>query len=311
MRRPLVIAHVSDLHLSAEHKRYNLRRARRLLEAISRHAVDHVVVTGDIVSDADTRDYEVARRLFKNAGLLDPMKLSVVTGNHDIFGGVHVAEDILTFPRRCKQTDFGEKVEEFRTAFREAFDRCLFGSHAKAFPFAKIIGNVAFIGVNSVAHYSPVKNPIGSNGEIEKGQCRRLSQLLGSEPLAGLQKVILIHHHFNKTPGAGAGTLNTVWGAIERQTLKMRGKKRLIELFRESGAALVLHGHVHINDDYTRKGVRFINAGGAFLGPAFPHLSFNLIRIGPEGVENRVIQLPEEEPALPRAGELRPELQAA
>lgn len=311
MRRPLTIAHISDLHLSAEHKRYNLRRAKRLLEAITRHDVDHVVVTGDIVSDADTRDYEVARRLFRNAALLDPMKLSVVIGNHDIFGGVHEPSDILAFPHRCKETDFAEKVEEFRTAFREAFDRCLFASHAKAFPFAKIIGNVALIGVNSIAHYSAVKNPVGSNGEIEKGQLRRLSQLLASEPLKGLQKVVLVHHHFCKTPLAGAGTLNSVWGAIERQTMKMRGKKRLIEVFREGGATLVLHGHVHWNDEYTRKGVRFINGGGSLLGPASPQLAFNLIRVSPDKVENRVIQIPEEEPALPREGERPAELQAA
>jgi 3',5'-cyclic AMP phosphodiesterase CpdA len=298
MMDSFTIAHIADLHLSGEHRRFNLRRARRLLEEISRRRVDHVVVTGDIAADADRKDLDIARGLFRNNGLLDPLKLSVVVGNHDVFGGVHTAEDILTFPRRCRQTDYNEKVEEFRGYFHEAFERTLYGTKAKPFPYAKVLGGVVLFGVNSVAHYSGVGNPVGSNGEVGDAQFRRLRQLLQAPQLRTKKKIVLIHHHFHKLPVPGEGTLHSVWGAIERRTMKLHGKKRLFELFRESHVDLVLHGHVHVNEEYTRKGVRFINAGGSLLGPG-NRMSFNLLEVTPGSIESRVITIPEEQPALP------------
>jgi 3',5'-cyclic AMP phosphodiesterase CpdA len=303
------IAHISDLHLSAEHKRFNLRRARRLLEEISRRRVDHVVVTGDIAADADRREFEIARGLFRNSGLLAPEKLSLVIGNHDVFGGVHMPEDILTFPRRCRQTDYGAQVDEFRGYFHETFEHCLYGSHAKPFPYAKVLGDVVLFGINSIAHYSAVKNPVGSNGDVGDGQYRRLRQLLEAPQLSGKRKIVLIHHHFHKYPSPAEGTLHSVWGAIERRTMKLHGKKRLLQLFRECGVALVLHGHVHLNGEYGRNGVQFLNGGGSLLESG-KGIAFNLINIGPQSIENRIITIPEEQPAIP-VGVSLSELQAA
>jgi 3',5'-cyclic AMP phosphodiesterase CpdA len=312
----VTIAHISDLHLSAEHKRFNLRRAHRLLTSILAHKVDHVILTGDVAADAARRDFDVARRLFKGHGLLDPEKLSLVVGNHDVFGGVHTAEDILTFPRRCREIDYDRKVEEFRAHFHETFGRSLFASHSRPFPYAKILGDIVLIGANSVAAYSGVRNPVGSNGEVDDGQYKKLRMLFEAPPLRKKRKIVLIHHHFHKVAQAPAGTLSTVWGAIERQTMKLRGKKRLFELFLEHDVALVAHGHVHTNGDYERKGVKFLNGGGSLLGPESPHVSFNLIRISREGMNTRTITVPDERPALPAAQDLpaaahERELQAA
>jgi len=314
VRDSFTIAHIADLHLSAEHRRFNLRRARKLLEEISRRRVDHVVVTGDIAADADRRELEIARGLFRNNGLLDPGKLSLVIGNHDVFGGVHTPEDILTFPRRCKHADYNAKVEEFRAYFHEAFDRCLYGSHSRVFPYAKVLGDVVLFGVNTVAHYSPVGNPVGSNGEVGDAQIKRLRQLLEAPPLKGKRKIVLAHHHFHKLLPPAEGTLNTVWAAIERRTMKLHGKKRLFELFKECGVSLVLHGHVHVNGEYTRKGIQFINGGGSLLGSGL-RMAFNLICVGPRSIENRIITIPEDQPAIPAAASVpanqAAELQAA
>jgi 3',5'-cyclic AMP phosphodiesterase CpdA len=301
MSGTFTIAHIADLHLSGEHKRFTLRRARRLLDAVVLHNVDHVVVTGDIAADADRRDFEIARRLFKSRGLLDPNKLSVVIGNHDIFGGVHSADDILTFPKRCKNTNYRNKVEEFGEYFHEAFGKCFLGSTSSLFPYAKILGDLALVGINSVARYSKVKNPVGSNGEVDNAELKSVRHLLQASHLRTKKKVILIHHHFNKMPPLGSGTLNSVWAAVERQTMKLRGKKRLIELFRETGVLLVMHGHVHVNSDYERKGVRFVNGGGSILGSNAPGVVFNLVRFTGDAVSVRVITVPEEEPTIPVA----------
>ena len=306
MMDSITIAHIADLHLSAEHRRFNLRRARRLLEEIGRRRVDHVVVTGDIAADAEGKEFEIARGLFRNQGLLHPSKLSVVIGNHDVFGGVHAPEDILTFPRRCRHTDYDGKVEEFRSYFHEAFEKSLFGYQARPFPYAKVLGDVVLFGVNSVAHYASVGNPFGSNGEVGDGQFKRLRQLLEAPQLSGKRKIVLVHHHFQKAPPPAVGALHSVWGAIERRTMKLHGKKRLFELFRQCGVSLVLHGHVHVNEEYVRKGTQFINGGGSLLG-AGDQIAFNLITGGPSSIENRVITIPDEHPALPESIALPPE----
>jgi 3',5'-cyclic AMP phosphodiesterase CpdA len=314
--RPFTIAHISDLHLSAEHKRHNLRRARRLLTTVAAHAVDHIILTGDVAADATRTDFEVARRLFKSHGVLDPLKLSLIVGNHDIFGGVHAAEDILTFPGRCREIDYDRKVEEFRAHFPETFAEVMFASHSKPFPYAKILGDVVLIGVNSVAVYSGVRNPVGSNGEVDDGQFRKLRLLLEAPPLRRKRTIVMIHHHFSKVTQVPSGALHTVWGAIERQTMKLRGKKRLLELFREHEVALVAHGHVHTNSTYDRKGVKFLNGGGSLLGPASPQVSFNLIQITREAITTRTVTVPDERPSVPAAQDKplhapEPELQAA
>lgn len=299
MTSSYTIAHIADLHLSAEHKRFNLRRARRLLDAVAGQNVDHVVVTGDIAADANRRDFEIAHRLFRSAGLTESGRLSVVIGNHDIFGGVHAAEDILSFPRRCREVDYARRVEEFRVQFHESFERCLFASDSNPFPFAKILGNIVLIGMNSVARYSKVKNPVGSNGEVGDGQLKRFRQLCEIPEIKRKRKLVLIHHHFNKSHPAGAGLLNSTWGVIERQTMKLRGKKALLELFREQGVELVLHGHVHTTVEYERKGIRFLNSGGALLGPPEAECAFHLIKVAPEGIEISRVSVPGKESSLP------------
>lgn len=290
--QPMTIAHISDLHLSSEHRRENIKNARRLLDYARRCAVDHIIITGDIAADAERRDLELARKIFDGYGLLDRAKLTMVIGNHDIFGGVHTAEDILTFPRRCRTTEYREKVKQFRSSFHELFEGCVFAEEDKTFPFAKVLGDVVLVGANSIAHHSGVKNPIGSNGDVGKRQTRGLEQLLTSELFKGKRKLVLIHHHFSKGEGRSQGTIEGVWGAIERQTMKLRGKRELLELFAKAEVDLVLHGHLHESMQYTRKGIRFLNAGGSSLGRIPGELYINLVNIAGASVETAIHRLP-------------------
>lgn len=133
LMRPLTIAHISDLHLSAHYRRENIRRTKHLLGYIDRLNVDHVVITGDITANADERDFEIARRLLRSHRLLDASRLSIIMGNHDIFGGGHTAEDVLEFPRRCKHTDYDRRMAVFMDCFGEAFERCLLMADGSTF----------------------------------------------------------------------------------------------------------------------------------------------------------------------------------
>lgn len=294
------IAHIADLHLSPSHRRQNIRRTRLLLEYISRLEVDHLVVAGDIAADAQPEDLQLARSLLTAHGFLDPNRLSVVPGNHDIFGGVHDAEDLLSFPRRCRRTDYVHALRGFRHFFRETFDHTI-SPGASGFPYAKVVGETVFIGVNSIAGYSRVKNPLGSNGAVGDEQRGAIAALLDSPSLRGKTKIVVVHHHFQKPPSCLPGAMHTIWGAVERHTMKLRRKKELLKVFREHDVRLVLHGHDHRNSDYVRDGIRFLNAGGSILGPARDELLVNLIdiRAGRSAVEVHHLPLP------PRAQRVR------
>ncbi len=275
MNRQCTIAHLSDLHISLDHSLHNTRNMRRVLEYCLRRNVDHIVITGDIAANAEKKELEAARKILRSYGLLDPERLSLIIGNHDVFGGVHHAQDILSFPKRCRETDYERRLLFFRDTFHEVFEGTVHGKGNKFYPFIKTVKGVALIGLNSVARYARVRNPLGSNGEVDKDQFKRLERLSQMPLIKTMRKVVLIHHHFNKLETSGTGTLNSVWDAIETQTLKLRKKKRLIELFCKAGVDVVLHGHVHENHEYVRKGIRFINTGATVLGStATSHATF-------------------------------------
>jgi 3',5'-cyclic AMP phosphodiesterase CpdA len=288
---PFTIAHLSDLHLSSQHRRLNIRRTRQALEYLKSLNVDHIVVTGDITANGDPGDYRIARSLFASSGLLDSRKLSLVIGNHDVFGGVHTAEEVLTFPRHCRATDYKAKQKDFGEAFHETFEHTMRFSMKRLFPYAKILGDVVVVGVNTVAEYSKFKNPFGSNGEVDDDSYKRLVDLLSSPFLAGKRKIVALHHHFSKIEESGLGTMHSVWGAIEKQTMKLRGKSRLIKLFAQSGVELVLHGHVHESQEYTRGEVKFLNAGGSILHDRNNDLHVNVVSLTDVGCFSEIHRL--------------------
>jgi 3',5'-cyclic AMP phosphodiesterase CpdA len=290
-RLALTIAHLSDLHLSPEFGRTNIRLTKRILRSLVAAGVDHIVVTGDITADAEARELEIARGIFAAHGLLDPHRLTVVIGNHDVFGGVHRAEDILSFPRKCRTTDYDAKVAAFREAFKETFQQSVVVSQPGFFPFVKVLGSVVLIGVNTIARYSGVNNPLGSNGEIDDDQARRLERILLSPLFEKKTKIVLQHHHFSRTDSPTEGAMGNIWGTIERRTMKLRRKKRLARLYSKAGVDLVLHGHIHQSDRYVRYGIQCVNGGGTLYREGDSALSVPLIRVDAGGItlgEHRV-----------------------
>jgi 3',5'-cyclic AMP phosphodiesterase CpdA len=95
------------------------------------------------------------------------------------------------------------------------------------FPFLRIRGPVAFIGVSS----SVVSPWLMATGTVGGAQRARLDSILETTGRQGLFRVILIHHP--PVPGADK------W----RKRLTDAGE--LAALIRRRGAELVLHGHTH------------------------------------------------------------------
>jgi predicted phosphodiesterase len=159
------------------------------------------------------------------------------------------------------------------------------------FPFGKVVGELLLAGINSVAPYSGIKNPIGSNGRVDDTQLKGLESLLASSLFRMHRKVVLIHHHFSRPEGIATGAVHTIWESIERQTMKLRGKKRLLQIFKKGRVELVLHGHLHRNEVYERGAIRMQNAGGSVMGQREMGQCY-ILQVFPDGIESRLHRVP-------------------
>jgi 3',5'-cyclic AMP phosphodiesterase CpdA len=271
------LVHISDLHIDNLNKKQNLLRARKVFEYIKETGYDHLVITGDITENGDNDSLELTRKTLKYYGMLDDTKTSLVIGNHDIYGGVHLAEEIVNFPRKCKTTNYHEKVKKFESVFPETFKNTFQPSRNSLFPYVKEFDNLILIGLNSVAEYSLLKNPFASNGKIKKTQIEDFENIFKLKSYRDKKKIVLIHHHFCKDMLENNESSSSVWQKIERKTMKLHNKKRLIKLFKKNDIDLVLHGHLHETGRYTRKGLLFLNAGETVLNNSQTHAKFNSV----------------------------------
>lgn len=287
------IAHISDLHLNPDYFPERTKAFYHILEKCRSLSVDHLVITGDITNQAKPKEFAHARSILKEFGYLDSSKLTVTVGNHDIFGGPYHAEDVLAFPGFCKGTNYDERLKEFYSAFRESFEDCKYVSGTSIFPFVKILHDIAFVGINSVAQWSSIKNPLGSNGDIGKHQYHQLKKIFASEILKGKTVIVLIHHHFNKMEKKkSSGKLERLWQAIELSTMKLWKKKRLFQLFKTVNVRKVLHGHIHHHREYSRKNIDFLNAGGTMFSASLGNHMFHLFDVHGEAIEHSTINVP-------------------
>ncbi|MBI5726504.1 MAG: metallophosphoesterase, partial [Ignavibacteriales bacterium] len=175
----MIFAHISDLHINTEIVNSHLRQAEALINSALEQGAEHFIITGDVSDKALAEDFRRLRELLKKYKLLDPQKLSMVIGNHDIFGGVSHAEDIFTFPEKCRTTDYSQGIYSFNNYFEEAFAECIYRSgDGSGYPFAKRIGQCLLIGLNSIQEYSSIKNPFASNGKICDRQKEELKKIL-------------------------------------------------------------------------------------------------------------------------------------
>lgn len=257
------IAHISDLHISSDFKRANIRKTKKLLNFFLENNYDHLVITGDITDNADAKDFQAFRKILQSYGLLDTLKCSVVIGNHDIYGGVQTAMDVVQFPNKCKTVDFDTKVKEFCAYFEELFFDTLRPDKESYFPYAKDLGDVVLVGLNSIDKYSRLKNPFASNGRVNDIQLEYLSELLEHEDIKKKRKTVLIHHHFYKKTEATQAAQKNLWSRVESFALKLRGRKKLLKVLSGKHVDYILHGHSHEKKIYDKNGITFLNAGAS------------------------------------------------
>lgn len=180
----LTLAHVSDLHLPYEpHLSWRQRFSKRqlsvwswqkrhavqssdvlaaLAEDLRAHAVDHVLVTGDITNFSLPGEFRQAAEWLSALGPAD--RISLVPGNHDALVPVPAAEGLGLWDRWTR----------------------LRGD----WPFVHRVDKVSLIGLNSALPTAPLL----ARGRLGNAQLARLEAALRAEDESGQVRIVMLHH---------------------------------------------------------------------------------------------------------------------
>jgi 3',5'-cyclic AMP phosphodiesterase CpdA len=222
------IAHLTDAHLAPAPwprlsemrlKRFmgyvNWKRSRerlsdmagleRLVEDLRAQAPDHVAMTGDLVNIALPAEFRRAAAWMHTLG--DPSEVSFTPGNHDAYVRDAMKGLAETFAPWTRSDD----------AYRPS----------EAFPFVRVRGEVALIGLSSAVPTAPLM----ATGRLGARQIADLGEILQETGAKGLARVILIHH---PPLSRGGGALR---GLTDARAFEARVAR--------FGAEAILHGHAH------------------------------------------------------------------
>jgi 3',5'-cyclic AMP phosphodiesterase CpdA len=267
------LAHISDVHLGPlpdvsyrdlASKRVvgyvNWRRNRRklltegalgaILGAIRQEAPDHLAVTGDLVNLALDAELDLARLWLEALGR--PEDVSVVPGNHDAYVPGAFDKACRLWAPWMSGDGFAGRVDRH------------------AFPYLRVRGHVALIGVSTARATAPFM----ASGFFRQAQGERLGRLLDAAAARRLCRIVMIHHP-------------PVRGAVS-QHKRLLGIGRFQSVVRRHGAELVLHGHSHLPTLHWIGGgsapipVVGVSAAGQGFGGHHPPAQYNLITVDGE-----------------------------
>jgi 3',5'-cyclic AMP phosphodiesterase CpdA len=226
------LAHLSDLHLpmaeaplawrdlwskrlfsdiSWRTKRRHIHRPEvldRLIEDLLAQRPDHVAVTGDVTNLSLRDEFDRSFAWIERLGAAD--NVTLIPGNHDRLVALQPGEG----PARWARWMQGDGEDEAR------------------FPFVRVRGTVALVGVNTAVP-TPLFKATGRAGDAQIAALKARLAELGAR---GLYRAVLIHHPI------GEGL------APKRKALDDRAALRAA--IADAGAELVLHGHNHTADFY-------------------------------------------------------------
>jgi 3',5'-cyclic AMP phosphodiesterase CpdA len=232
----LTIAHLTDVHLGPVEgfapRYWNLKRGlgyvnwvrkrrhvhlRTALDRIVADMVaqrpDHIAVTGDLANIGLPQEHINALAWLKSLG--PPEHVTAVPGNHDTYS--RIGRD----PGAHRWADYMRS-----NAKGLAYAG---GGHGVHFPFVRVIGEVALIGVDSAVETPPLM----AWGRIGKRQLEGLAGVLERLRGSGLFRLVLVHH-----PPL-TGQADAARGLRDAPALK--------SVLARGGAELVIHGHNHRN----------------------------------------------------------------
>jgi predicted phosphodiesterase len=239
------IAHLSDLHISADQsglrhrwRRWvgqsqakNLVNLQAVLRDLAQWEIDHVVITGDLTNGAKKEEFEALKTVL--ADHADPDRLSIVPGNHDLsYRRVRPGVALHSCPRKLWPF-----VSHFTDLFPSQYPPEMHQPKKQLFPFVKALagGRIALIGIDTTGHLTTKAGPLNSFGQVGLAQLAELRTLLKNPWLHDRIKVVVMHHHPMIVPVA------TMFDSFKY----LFQSKQLLDLLYETGVDLILHGHKH------------------------------------------------------------------
>ena len=258
------LAHFSDLHLSGRRDSRGLESLDTLLSAIIDAGCGHVVITGDLFSSTDPKDWMALRDLLRDKGLYAWDKVTLIPGNHDLID----LEEEMRFYNALNPDVNGrtkrlrKKLNEFCGVFRELIT----GDDTVAgFPFVKVLAyedvRVSFVMVNTVSPWNNIDNPLGARGYVSR---RELEAFFDPSVKKALQDsfVIGVFHHACKVYDTDV----LIDQAFE-WTMELKNREKLLLTMQHLNARLMLHGHFHRFQTYTAGGIKVVNGGSFSYNP--------------------------------------------
>ncbi len=182
---------------------HNMDVLAKIVADIHVQTPDHVAMTGDILNIGLPAEFPFASAWLETLGA--SQEVSFVPGNHDAY----VRSSLVHLERT---------FAPWTTADETAL---------KSYPYLRVRGDIALIGVNSGVPTAPLL----ASGKLGSEQRDRLEIALAETGARGLMRVVMIHHPPHKTgatPGRG-----------------LSDARRFETLIAKHGAELIIHGHNH------------------------------------------------------------------
>ncbi|NTW49337.1 MAG: hypothetical protein HGB19_06355 [Chlorobiales bacterium] len=270
------LAHITDLHINSADNPERLEQLEFLVKNIFDDGYDHLIVTGDLVDVANEDDMRLIRQLFERLGVFDWQKLTVIPGNHDIFGKYELnAERVFVNAMNAAGNKSIEKLRVFSEIFRDVMtpnDQAHY-----YFPFIKVIdgpgGGIAIIAFNSVLELSLTENPIGSRGYIRREELNAVENPLVMDFLKDKFVITISHHGYRVFEPENPAEQAFVW------SMELINNQEYLQTMKRINTRIALHGHFHRADSYHVDGIHIVN-GGAFKRA---RRTFNSIFINDDG----------------------------
>jgi 3',5'-cyclic AMP phosphodiesterase CpdA len=239
------IIHLSDIHIGYEDC---FQKAEKIVSNIIKREKTEgtvVLITGDIVDKGASKDDLVAG--LKLIGELRGNGFTVLLcpGNHDYGTGY---------------MNSAKTAENFLKIYLPEV----------SFPRLDIIGNVAFIGLDSTAGELEWYNRFFADGKLGRVQRMALEKIMDDPAIQGKIKVVYLHHH-------PIHFMPLMWLKDRERLKKIIGGKVDVLLF----------GHLHFGNTYHNAwGIKVVMDGGSSTGKkALGNIPVN--------IQHRVIHLPD------------------
>jgi len=198
-------------------RHYRVEVFQALLESLDAAAPDHTVCTGDLVNLALDAEFLRVEALLARRFADDA--LTLVPGNHDFY-----ARDAAE-SRRFERS-FGRWIPSFEAA--------------STYPVLRRFRGISLVGLSTATPSAPFL----ATGTVGRAQCSSAARALAQAKAEGDFKLVALHHPVRPDASRPLDHLRRLTDAAE-----------VVDVLRQGGADLVVHGHNHVYLRQTLPGV--------------------------------------------------------